>query len=317
MAELSAKPPLAVIVALRDDEVALNTAMRLRKMLDGMGSFGCPVYVRVRQQQKLGEFLSLLETQSLFHDRLKPFGSLSHLTTPAALLDQTLDVLARAAHQVWLEENAQSDSPAAVPWEKLSEFHKQNSRALADFIPVRLRCCGYRLKDSRAAPVVLDEATVEKLASLEHWRWCQELQALGWRYCETRDDFLKRHNRLVDWEALPDAVKDYNRNMARKLPQIADAAGMSLCREQLVLADALEQTSWDASAQLIVLADPRNADAWHRARERAQEKGGKLWALVPDGASPQLFRRLETADPGLIERWLSEAQSEALRRRPL
>jgi len=120
----------------------------------------------------------------------------------------------------------------------------------------------------------------------------------------------------VDWDALPDAVKDYNRNMARKLPQIADAAGMSLCREQLVFADALEQTSLDAGAQLIVLADPRNADSWHRARGRAQEKGGKLWALVPDGASPQLFRRLETTDPGLIERWLSEAQGEALRRRP-
>jgi len=314
--ELSVKLPLAVIVALRDDEVALNTAMRLRKMLDGMGAFGCPVYVRVRQQQKLGEFLSLLETQSLFHDRLKPFGSLSHLTTPAALLDQTLDVLARAAHQVWLEENAGSDSPAAVPWEKLSEFHKQNSRALADFIPVRLRCCGYRLKDGQAAQAVLDESTVEKLAALEHWRWCQELRALGWRYAESRDDFLKRHNRLVDWDTLPDGVKEYNRGMARKLPRIADAAGMSLCREQLVFAETLEQTSLDAEAQLVILADPRNADSWQRAHGPAQEKGGKIWALVPDGASPQLFRRLEMADPGLIERWLSEAQSEALRRRP-
>jgi hypothetical protein len=271
--------------------------------------------VRVRQQQKLGEFLSVLETQSLFHDRLKPFGSLSHLTTPAALLDQTLDILARAAHQVWLEENAQSDSPAAVPWEKLSEFHKQNSRALADFIPIRLRCCGYRLKDGKTAPAMLDEAVVEKLAALEHWRWCHELQALGWRYADIRDDFLKRHNRLLDWSALPDKVKDYNRNMARKLPQIADAAGMSLCREQLVFADALDQTSLDAAAQLVILADPRNAEGWHRARALAQEKGGRIWALVPDGASPQLFQRLEMAGPGLIERWLSEGQEQALRQR--
>jgi hypothetical protein len=103
--------------------------------------------------------------------------------------------------------------------------------------------------------------------------------------------------------------------MARKLSRIADAAGMSLCREQLVFADALEQTSLDAEAQLVILADPRNADAWHRAHAPAQEKNGKIWALVPDGASPQLFRRLEMADPRLIERWLSEAQSEALRRR--
>jgi hypothetical protein len=313
MTELSSKPPMAVIVALRDDEVALNTAMRLRKMLDAMGSFTCPVYVRVRQQQKLGEFLSHLETQSLFHDRLKPFGSLSNLTNPAALLDQSLDILARAAHQVWLEENAQSDSPAAVPWEKLSEFHKQNNRALADFIPVRLRCCSYRLKEGRGAPTVLGEDDVEKLAALEHWRWRQELQALGWRYADVRDDFLKRHNRLVDWEALPDGVKDYNRGMARKLPQIADAAGMSVCREQLVFADELDQVTFEAGAQLVIVADPRNAEAWHRTRGLAKDRKGGIWAMVPDGATPQLFQRLEMAGPDLIERWLGEHQVEALR----
>jgi hypothetical protein len=313
IAEFKNKMPLAVIVALRDDDVALNTAIRLRKMLDGMGSFYCPVYVRVRRQQKLGEFLSHLETQSLFGDRLRPFGSLSRLTDPAALLDESLDVLARAAHQVWLDENGQSDSPAAVPWEKLSEFHKQNNRAMADFIPIRLRCCGYRLNDARAAPIVLAEADVEKLAALEHWRWCQELQALGWRYAEIRDDFLMQHNRLVEWDALPDGVKDYNRGMARKLPQITEAASMSLCREQLIFADQLDQVAFDSGAQLVILADPRDAQAWHRAHGLARERKGKIWALVPDGASPRLFQRLEMAGPDLLDRWLSERQVEALR----
>jgi hypothetical protein len=311
--EISKKPPLAVIVALRDDDVAINTAMRLRKMLDAQGVFGCPVFVRVRQQLKLGEFLSSLETQLLFRDRLQPFGGLSTLTNPAALLDESLDTLARAAHRVWLSENAGSDSPAVVPWEKLSEFHKQNNRTLADFIPIRLRSCGYRMAQGRATSAALDDAVIEKLAALEHWRWCRELVALGWRYADIRDDFLKRHNRLVEWDMLPDTVKDYNRAMARMLPQIADAAGMSLVREQLLFADELDNAQIDAAAQLVIIADPRNADAWHRARGLAQDRNGKLWALVPDGASPQLFRRLETTGPDLIERWLGESQGEALR----
>ena len=311
--EISNQPPLAVVVALRDDDVALNTAMHFRKMLDALGWFGCPVFVRVRQQQKLGEFLSRLEAQTLFGDRLRPFGSLSTLTNPAALLDESLDILARAAHQVWLDENAQSGSPAAVPWEKLSEFHKQNNRALADFIPIRLRCCSYRVKDGRATPVTLDETDVEWLASLEHSRWRRELQAMGWRYADVRDDFLKRHDRLVEWEALPDNVKEYNRAMARKLPQIADAGGMSLCREQLIFADELDTAVIDAQALLVIVADPRDIAAWHRARRLAQEKDGRLWALVPDGASPMLFP-LGTAGPELIERWLGERQGEALRR---
>ena len=113
----------------------------------------------------------------------------------------------------------------------------------------------------------LDEADVEKLAALEHWRWCQELQSLGWRYAEIRDDFLKRHNRLVEWETLPDGVKDYNRDMARMLPQIADAAGMSLLPRTACLCRRARAVSQSMrSAQLVILADPRNAHAWHRAR---------------------------------------------------
>jgi hypothetical protein len=98
------------------------------------------------------------------------------------------------------------------------------------------------------------------------------------------------------------------------LPQIADAANMSLCREQLVFADELESAEIDPAAQLVILADPRDAESWHRARGLAQRENGKIWALVPDGASPQLFRRLEMAGPDLIERWLGERQGEALRR---
>ena len=228
LAELKARPPLAVIVTLKSDDVALSVATQLRKLLDMMGQAGTPVFVRVRQQQLLGEFLAGRETPS--SDRLKPFGGLAGLTSPAILLDQSLDVLARAAHEVWLRNNLDSGSPAAVAWEKLSEFHKQSNRALADYISVRLRCCGLRPVAGRAAPLSLDEATVEKLASLEHWRWCVEMRSLGWRAAPARDELLKLHNRLVDWSELPEAVKDYNREMARRLPQILDAAGLSVER---------------------------------------------------------------------------------------
>ena len=314
VAALKQRPPLAVVVAVRQDDVALNTAMRFRKLLDELGQFATPVFVRIREQHRLGAFLSQLEAQSLFRERLTPFGSLAFLTSPTALLDQSLDTLARAAHETWLAGNAQSDSPAAVPWEKLAEFHKQANRGLADYIPVRLRCCGLRLVNEPGPAITLDGAQVEKLAALEHWRWCVELFSLGWRHGETRDDFLKLHNRLVDWAELPEGTRNYNREMARLLPQIAAAAGMSIRRDLLLFADALGDEPLAAAepgTQLVIAADPRDQKALHRA-QAAQAQGAKIWALLRDGTSPQLFKQ-QLGNPLDIEMFLREEEWAALR----
>src|SRR6185312_10399983 len=144
IAGIKERPPMAVVVAVRPDDIALETATRFRKMLDSLGLTATPVFVRVREQHKLGHFLSGLESPPLFQNRLTPFGSLAFLTTPSALLDQSLDNLARAAHEIWLKANKDGGSPATVSWDHLSEFHKQANRALADYIPVRLNACGFR-----------------------------------------------------------------------------------------------------------------------------------------------------------------------------
>ena len=294
IADLQKRPPLAVVVAVRQDDIALNTAMRFRKLLDGLGQFATPVFVRIREQHRLGAFLSQLEAQSLFRERLTPFGSLALLTSPAALLDQSLDTLARAAHDVWLRSNAQSESSAAVPWEKLAEFHKQANRGLADYIPVRLRCCGLRLVDVPGPAVTLDAAQVEKLAALEHWRWRVELMSPGWRHAEIRDDFLKLHNRLVDWADLPEATRDYNREMARLLPQIAGAAGMCIRRDRLLFADSMTDETLavaEPGVQLVVVADPRDqlypcAPRPSRAAARRQDLGASAHRNLAASVSP-------------------------------
>jgi hypothetical protein len=310
LAGLKTSPPLAVVVAVKPDDVALETAIRFRKMLDSLGLSATPVFVRVREQHKLGAFLSGLESQPLFQNRLMPFGSLTGLTTPSALLDQSLDTLARAAHDIWLKENAQSGSPAAVPWERLAEFHKQANRALADYIPVRLNACGLRLEAGAGAPLDLTPDEIEKLAALEHWRWCVELRSMGWRQADIRDDFLKHHNRLVEWQALPDATKAYNREMARLLPQTAAAAGMHLKRNRLVAARDAAAQSPQPDTQIVVLADPDDAQAWSQA-VAAQAAGAKIWALLRPGVSPQIFARLQ-ANVQDIEKLVGEAEWAAL-----
>ena len=311
---LKERPPIAIIVAVRDDDVALNTAMRFRKLLDELGQFATPVFVRIREQHRLGAFLSGLEAQSLFRERLTPFGSLAFLTRPTALLDQSLDTLARAAHEIWLASNSQSGSPAAVAWEKLPEFHKQANRGLADYIPVRLRCCGLRLASEPGTAITLSDVEIEKLAALEHWRWCVELYSLGWRYADVRDDFQKLHNRLVDWAELPESTKTYNREMARLLPRIADAGGLSIQRDRILFADAVGDgavPAAEAGIQLVIAVDPRDGASLRRA-QAAQANGAKIWALLRPGTSPQLFRQ-QMGDPLEIEQFLREEEWTALR----
>ncbi len=314
IAALQKRPPLAVVIAVQQDDIALNTAMRFRKLLDGLGFFATPIFVRVREQHRLGAFLSQLEAQSLFRERLVPFGGLALLTSPAALLDQSLDSLARAAHDVWLRSNAHSESSAAMPWEKLAEFHKQSNRGLADYIPVRLGCCGLRLVNEPGPLVTLDSAQVEKLAALEHWRWYLELYSMGWRHAESRDDFLKLHNRLVDWADLPKGTKDYNREMARLLPQIAAAAGMCIRRDHILFADAMGGGTVvvpEPGIQLVIAFDPRDPQAFLRALA-AQRLGAKIWARLEAGASPRLFRQ-QSGDPLEIETFLCEEEWTVLR----
>jgi hypothetical protein len=312
---LQKRPPLAVIVTLRLDDVALHAATRFRKILDKLGQFPTPIFVRIREQRKLGEFLSQLEVGTLFHDRLRPFGSLSYLTSPEILLDQSLDVLARAAHEVWLETNTNSRSPAAVPWEKLPESYKQSNRALADYIPIRLRRCGLRLVDNAGPVLALHELEIEKLAELEHWRWCVELSSMGWQFAEKRNDFLKLHNKLVNWPSLPDDTKDYNRNIARSIPEIASAAGMSVRRDRILFAplENRELDNLEPGIQPVIVADPE-APYWPLVVQRG---GARIWALLREGTSPDtLLKRLQSDSldaVGSIEIWITEREFAQLR----
>lgn len=235
---LSRSKPIAIIVDLADDDKTLKTALELRQRLDSAGGFDIPVCPRLRRKHDLGAFLRDLESLPSLADRFVPFGDTASLTGPEILFDQSLDTLARAAHEVYLASAGSGNSPAQVPWPVLPEHFKQSNRAFADHIPIKLAHIGMSLTPRIGDAAQLEPAEIESLAQMEHWRWSLEQQMQGWVHGAERNDLLKRHPMLLAWDKLPETAKDMNRDMVRRIPAILDVAGLSAIRRKGTLTNA-------------------------------------------------------------------------------
>jgi hypothetical protein len=231
---LGNRPVQAVVVALGSDAETLHTALQFRACLDHLDFLVTPVFVRLKEEYKLGDLLHEIESHPLLPDRFVSFGNMHVLTSPDVLLSHGLDRLARAWHEIYLENVARTaPSPAFVPWEHLAERFKASNRAQADHAAIALRAVGYRVVAGKPK-ITLSDDVVEKLARIEHWRWTCERCAAGWSHEEVRDDILKQNPLLTDWEKLPEENRVWNLNMARRIPDVLARMGLGLTREVIV-----------------------------------------------------------------------------------
>jgi len=70
----------------------------------------------------------------------------------------------------------------------------------------------------------------EVLAAHVHGAWVALRRADGWVYGPVRDDEQKQHPCLVSYEALPDADKAYDREIAMATLKAVVALGYSISR---------------------------------------------------------------------------------------
>ncbi|HEY2885775.1 MAG TPA: NAD-binding protein [Rhizomicrobium sp.] len=240
---LSLRPADAVVVALDGDDTSLYTALQFRSCLDQLDQFTTPVFVRLKEQYKLGVFLQQVETQHLLENRLVPFGSLEQLTSPEILLGHELDRIARAGHDVYAGLAGRDDtSPASVPWERLAERYKESNRAQADHIAIAVGAIGYRIVPG-AAKIELVPEELDSLAEIEHWRWCVERKAAGWTYGATRDDVLKLNPLLKPWGELSNSERNANRALASRIPEILARENFGLVKERNLTPEQLKTCS--------------------------------------------------------------------------
>jgi TrkA-N domain/RyR domain len=322
-ADLAAHPPTAVIVALADDDTALEAALGLRDALDRQRRFATPIFVRTRKERGVSQLLGRIAARPLCPERLGGFGDLASLVGPAQLFDEDLDRMARAVHEDYLASNPPAGAPAAKPWEQLAEQFRRANRASADHIPVKLRDVGLRLMpDPGPAPgpasaltgAALTEAEIARMARAEHHRWCLDLIAAGWRHGPLRDAAAKTHPQLTAWEALPQSSRDYNLGAVKKIPRIAADTGLAirrLVRPALPIADPAVPPAAPIAPEEIALLeiDIEDEPAWRAAEALAATATLAVRARGLVRAEPRALERIAKEFPraaAAVEAWLDE-----------
>jgi len=222
-----------VLVCVEDDARSVSAGLALRRRL---GGHRVPVVAVVTAEPAaVARFLRAAMAAS--EDGLHLFGLVEHTCTPELVFDNLTETLARALHEEYLRQQLAAgltvaDKPTLRPWAELEERVRNDNRAQARHVGVKLARvgCSVRVLDDGAPPPVRFSAEeVEVLAELEHERWMDARLAQGWTL-GPRDDASRRHPDLVAWRDLTDDKREIDRVFVRALPEMLARASFQVVR---------------------------------------------------------------------------------------
>lgn len=242
----------AVFVCMSNEAHALIQAVQLREVLPER----VPIIVRVHEEAAgFGKLMQRPDAGGLGKN-LHVVGSHDRVFDIVASMNPITEMVAQVLHQDYLlltqrkiraaedrgdlAEAAKLGNKAAfAQWLRLAdEYHKSN-RALAQrlrshlTVPsesgqlarrFRLQYCPRELITPHNS-FRLTGAEVEALARQEHDLWWQKMESLGWRQGSgqdphSSDPVLKLNPNLVPWEKLAEGMKEYDRNIIRRIAHV-------------------------------------------------------------------------------------------------
>ncbi len=238
LAENGACDVTQAYVCIDDEGKALTAALALHAAPDALR---VPVAVVVADAG--AGVAKVLAAEGGRFVNITPFGLLTEATSPELLLRGTNEVIARAKHEQYVRDelaagNSVERNPSMRPWEQLDEAMREDNRKFADGIGHKLTATGcilvpMALRDPAEAPFAFSDAEVELLARQEHERWVQAKLDDGWRFGRPRNDELKLHDQLVDWEELDERNRNRDRDPVRQLPEMLELTGFRIQRGRL------------------------------------------------------------------------------------
>jgi TrkA-N domain/RyR domain len=226
-----AEPPDRILITDQDEEWALNTAMTAERYWRGQSG---PIIVRL-DGALIGD-PSASERLEVASGTLHVFSAVAAAGNPDLIRDDLTERLARVLHDRYLlGRRSRGDARAGramVPWDELSTALRQANRAQAEDIGRKLGRIGYVItpRFAEQQDAGLAEAEVDRLAMMEHDRWCREQETAGWRYAPHLDEVRKLHPGLLAWDELPESLRMRNYDPVRELPAILSEAGFQIIR---------------------------------------------------------------------------------------
>jgi hypothetical protein len=234
----NAREVTTAYICFDDDLCGLHAALTL---LERSRERPIPIIVRMQQEEGLAILLRSRDAENRGFKNLHPFGFLDLVCKTDLLLGGTYEILARTIHEDYVRKQEKAGqtpqtNPSMAPWEKLSENLKESNRRQADHIGVKLRAVGCSiapLTDWDGESFTFSVEEVEKLARLEHDRWCAERSREGWRYAPGPKNLEQKTSPyLVSREQLSEEIRDLDRNTVRGLPAFLGGAGFQIYHQK-------------------------------------------------------------------------------------
>lgn len=230
---------LILAICVDDDPQALSIALNLPPVLRDAET---PVFVRQSEQKGLATLLNDRLTEGPAGLHVTSFGAPEVSAGLEQILQEKLDVLARAIHERYVAHRkadgaADGSDLAMQPWSQLDAGLKSSNRQQADHIDVKLRaihCRRIGAKDpvpAGAQPFTgFSPDEVELLARMEHARWCADRLLAGWQLGEKADKPRRISPHLVPFDQLTEEIKQYDRDAVLQIPELVALAGERIVR---------------------------------------------------------------------------------------
>jgi hypothetical protein len=160
----------------------------------------CDVYYYSPEDEQLSSWINV--------KRLHPYGSCKDILTEENIKSDALYRHAKTLNASYSKKTTQSEREKEKAWQALNGFLKESNISAADY--------GEVLQSMHKISMCTTEEK-EKLAELEHIRWCRFHFLHGWKYGKLPDGYRKDeeqkvHTYLIDFGTLPEDVKQLDRN---------------------------------------------------------------------------------------------------------
>ncbi len=226
-----------VAICFDDDTRGLSLALAL---LPNLKALRVPVLLRMTTDGGLTTLLDADIAASSLAGLVKPFPVIGLSTESEVLVHREMDAGAIAIHEDYVtkrrREQHDARDPALRPWDSLDEDLKDSCRQQADHIEVKLRAIGFTSATVATTPTVTSftPAEVEILARMEHTRWNAERFLAGWSHAPGKKSIENKTSPwLVGWDALPEEIREYDREAVRNIPHLVQMSGRCLVRGEV------------------------------------------------------------------------------------